>query len=70
MQRMPDWTVDSLSPGQRKVHDAIVEGPRGAVQGPLRVWLQSPNLAQNAQALARSADLEPACRHGCRSSRS
>jgi 4-carboxymuconolactone decarboxylase len=51
MQRMPDWTVNSLSPEQRKVHDAIVEGPRGAVQGPLRVWLQSPNLAQNAQAL-------------------
>jgi 4-carboxymuconolactone decarboxylase len=51
MHRIPDWTVDSLSPVQRKVHDAILEGPRGAVQGPLRVWLQSPNLAQNAQAL-------------------
>ncbi len=51
MQRIPDWTVDTLSPAQRKVHDAILSGPRGIVEGPLRVWLQSPELAQNAQSL-------------------
>lgn len=51
MPRIPDWTVDSLSPEQRRVHDAIVAGPRGKVEGPLRVWLQSPALAEHAQAL-------------------
>lgn len=51
MQRIPDWTVETLSPAQRTVHDAILSGPRGIVEGPLRVWLQSPQLAQNAQAL-------------------
>lgn len=51
MQRIPDWTVDSLSPAQRRVHDAIINGPRGIVEGPLRVWLQSPQLAEQAQAL-------------------
>jgi 4-carboxymuconolactone decarboxylase len=51
MQRIPDWTVDSLSPAQRQAHDAILRGPRGIVEGPLRVWLQSPRLAETAQAL-------------------
>ncbi len=45
MQRIPDWTVDTLTPAQRQVHDAILSGPRGIVEGPLRVWLQSPQLA-------------------------
>jgi 4-carboxymuconolactone decarboxylase len=51
MQRIPDWTAESLSPAQRQVHDAIISGPRGVVEGPLRVWLQSPQLAERAQAL-------------------
>jgi 4-carboxymuconolactone decarboxylase len=51
MQRIPDWTVESLSPAQRQVHDAILSGPRGIVEGPLRVWLQSAQLAEKAQAL-------------------
>lgn len=51
MPRIPDWTVDMLSPAQRQVHDAIVGGPRGVVQGPVRIWLESPELAQHAQAL-------------------
>ncbi len=50
-QRIPDWTVEALTPAQRKVHDAIVSGPRGKVEGPLRVWLKSPELAQRAQLL-------------------
>ena len=58
MPRIPDWTVDSLTPAQRQVHDAIVSGTRGVVEGPLRVWLQSPELAQHAQALGAF------CRYG------
>ncbi|WP_417810012.1 carboxymuconolactone decarboxylase family protein [Thioclava sp.] len=36
---------------QQTVFDAIASGKRGLVQGPLRVWLQSPKLADRAQAL-------------------
>jgi 4-carboxymuconolactone decarboxylase len=47
--RIPDWKPEDLTPAQRKVHDAIVAGPRGRVVGPLRVWLLSPELAERAQ---------------------
>jgi 4-carboxymuconolactone decarboxylase len=49
--RLPDIVVENLSPEQRRVYDAILSGPRGVVQGPLRVWLNSPDLADRAQAL-------------------
>jgi 4-carboxymuconolactone decarboxylase len=49
--RIPDWKPEDLTPAQRKVHDAIVAGPRGRVIGPLRVWLLSPELAEHAQEL-------------------
>ena len=55
MPRIPDLIPDQLSADQRRVHDAIVAGPRGAVQGPLRVWLTSPTLADRAQALGQFA---------------
>lgn len=51
MSRVDDLDLETLTPEQRRVHDAIVSGPRGAVQGPLRVWLQSATLADRAQAL-------------------
>ena len=51
MPRLPDIVVESLTPDQRRVYDAILSGPRGVVQGPLRVWLNSPELADRAQAL-------------------
>ena len=49
--RIPDWKPEDLTPAQRRVHDAIVAGPRGHVVGPLRVWLLSPELAERAQEL-------------------
>jgi 4-carboxymuconolactone decarboxylase len=49
--RIPDWKPEDLTPAQRKVHDAIIAGPRGKVVGPLRVWLLSPALAERAQEL-------------------
>lgn len=58
MQRIPDVDVDLMAPRQRQVHDAIVNGPRGVVQGPLRIWLNSPELAQ------RSQELGAFCRYG------
>ena len=51
MPRLPDIVVESLSPDQRRVYEAILSGPRGVVEGPLRVWLNSPELADRAQAL-------------------
>jgi 4-carboxymuconolactone decarboxylase len=51
MPRVPDLVPAKLSPEQRRVYDAIVSGPRGRVQGPLPVWLESPELADRAQAL-------------------
>lgn len=51
MSRLPDLPLEKLTPAQRKVHDAIVSGPRGVVQGPLKVWLHSPQLASRAQEL-------------------
>lgn len=38
---------------QRAVHDGIAAGPRGAVRGPLAVWLRRPEMAEVAQALGR-----------------
>jgi 4-carboxymuconolactone decarboxylase len=51
MSRLPDLTPESLSPEQRKVHDAILAGPRGKIQGPLNIWLRSPKLAEHGQEL-------------------
>jgi len=51
MARIPSLVPETLSPVQRRVHDAIVAGPRGKVEGPLRVWLFSPEFAERAQEL-------------------
>ena len=57
-QRTPVLDEANLSPAQQAVFDAIKSGPRGVVQGPLRVWLQSAELADKAQALGAF------CRYG------
>jgi 4-carboxymuconolactone decarboxylase len=51
MPRIFPLIPEKLSPAQRRVHDAIVAGPRGKVEGPLRVWLLSPDFAARAQKL-------------------
>jgi 4-carboxymuconolactone decarboxylase len=50
----------SLTQEQQVVFDRIRSGPRGVVEGPLRVWLQSPALAEHAQSLGAF------CRYGTR----
>ena len=55
MTRLPHLDETALSPDQQKVFDAIVNGPRKEVVGPLRVWMQSPALAERAQALGQYA---------------
>jgi len=51
MPRTPEIVYAELDADQRRVYDAIIAGPRGQVQGPLKVWLQSADLADRAQAL-------------------
>jgi 4-carboxymuconolactone decarboxylase len=49
--RLGDIDPAKLSPAQKRVYDVIVAGPRGRVEGPLRVWLTSPDFAERAQNL-------------------
>lgn len=58
MPRLTDIDETRLSPEQARIHHAIKTGPRGVVEGPLRVWLNSPGLADTAQALGAF------CRYG------
>ncbi len=55
MPRLPELDPAKFSPEQKKVHDAILAGPRGKVVGPLKVWLNNPGLAEHAQALGAYA---------------
>ena len=55
MARLPELDPSKFSPEQKKVHDAILAGPRGKVVGPLKVWLNNPRLAEHAQALGAYA---------------
>lgn len=49
--RPPKLDPDTQSADQKLIFEAIMNGPRGVVEGPLRVWLQSAGLADKAQAL-------------------
>lgn len=51
MTRFAEADPAALSPAQRKVYDAMVAGPRGAVVGPFHPLLKSPELCDRAQAL-------------------
>ena len=58
MPRLPDLDPATLDADQKRIHDEIASGPRGKVEGPLRVWLTSAGLADKAQALGAF------CRYG------
>jgi 4-carboxymuconolactone decarboxylase len=49
--RIPLPSPAEMTPEQRRVYDAIVKGPRGAVVGPLRAALHRPELAEKWQQL-------------------
>lgn len=51
MPRFSEPAPDAMTADQRRAYDAIVSGPRGAVKGPLKVWIQRPELAEKAQQL-------------------
>jgi 4-carboxymuconolactone decarboxylase len=49
MSRLRDIPYDRMTPEQQRVHDAIVGGPRGSLQGPFPAWLVNPEFADAAQ---------------------
>ena len=51
--RIKELSDDEMTTTQKKIRDDIVVGPRVNLQGPLRVWLTSPNLADKAQRLGQ-----------------
>ncbi|MBB5695351.1 carboxymuconolactone decarboxylase family protein [Muricoccus pecuniae] len=51
MARIPLPSPAEMSPEQRRVHDAVVSGPRGQMIGPLRAVIHSPDLAARWSAL-------------------
>lgn len=51
MSRLPDLSRAAMTAEQRRIHDEIASGPRGRVEGPLKIWLNSPGLAEVAQKL-------------------
>ncbi len=51
MARIPLFPLEPMTADQRRVYDAIVAGPRGKVEGPLRVALHQPSLADAWQTL-------------------
>jgi 4-carboxymuconolactone decarboxylase len=47
--RMPEMTLDQMTPAQRSIAEAIINGPRGRMSGPFNTWLRSPVLADRLQ---------------------
>jgi 4-carboxymuconolactone decarboxylase len=60
LTRPPRLDESHLTPEQQAVFEDIRSGPRRLVEGPLRVWLQSPTFAEHAQKLGAF------CRYGTR----
>ena len=53
MARLATPDINTMTERQKEVHDAIAAGPRGAVVGPLGVWLNRAELADKAQQLGQ-----------------
>src|ERR1700730_2703699 len=58
LKRPPLLDETTLTSEQLSIFEKIRSGPRGVVEGPLRVWIQSPVFAEHAQALGAF------CRYG------
>ncbi len=51
MPRISLPAPETMTPEQRRVHDKIIAGKRGRIQGPLRAALHNPELAERWSAL-------------------
>ena len=45
MMRIEDWEKKNLSEEQLIIYKEIIDGPRGNIVGPLRIWLNNAKLA-------------------------
>ena len=48
-ERMPQVSLEQMTPAQRAVAESIMAGPRGGMRGPFNTWLRSPELADRLQ---------------------
>jgi 4-carboxymuconolactone decarboxylase len=48
-ERMPEMTLEKMTPAQRSIAEAITNGPRGRMSGPFNAWLRNPVLADRLQ---------------------
>jgi 4-carboxymuconolactone decarboxylase len=48
-ERMPELTLEKMTPAQRSIAEAIMSGPRGRMSGPFNAWLRKPELADRLQ---------------------
>ena len=48
-ERMSEMTLEKMTPAQRSIAEAIMNGPRGRMSGPFNAWLRSPVLADRLQ---------------------
>ncbi len=48
-ERLPEMTLDQMTPAQRNIAEAIMNGPRGRMSGPFNAWLRNPVLADRLQ---------------------
>jgi 4-carboxymuconolactone decarboxylase len=48
-ERMPEMTLKKMTPAQRSIAEAIMNGPRGRMSGPFNAWLRNPVLADRLQ---------------------
>src|ERR1700742_5035171 len=48
-ERMPEMTLEKMTPAQRSIAEAIMNGPRGRMSGPFNAWLRNPVLADRLQ---------------------
>lgn len=51
MSRLTTPAYEDMTEAQKKVHDAIVSGPRGTVRGPFLPWMANPEMAMAGQKL-------------------
>jgi 4-carboxymuconolactone decarboxylase len=65
-ERLAPLPESELSPAQRRVADAMREGPRGRLSGPFVALLRSPELCQRAQLLGQYLRFESIVPHRLR----
>jgi 4-carboxymuconolactone decarboxylase len=51
--RYAELPVDKMTPAQREGYSHLVDGPRGRLPGPYKVWVHNPNLVHAASPLGQ-----------------